>query len=87
MIVMVPILFVYNQLVQTLNCPRSLVTIVSAVYALGFAAIAVGLSMPSIGLDHKEPSPDRWLGWLVYWCVCVCWREMFECKASAVCQF
>jgi hypothetical protein len=67
MIVMVPILFVYNKLIQTLNCPRTLVTIVSMAYAACFALTAFALNIPGIGLDNTEPSQDRWLGWVVYW--------------------
>lgn len=67
MIVMVPILFVYNKLIQTLNCPRTLVTVVSMAYAAFFAMTAFALNVPGIGLSNTEPSEDRWLGWLVYW--------------------
>ncbi|KNC70126.1 hypothetical protein SARC_17351, partial [Sphaeroforma arctica JP610] len=68
MFVMVPVLFVYQRLINVLEQPHLIVSVVAGVYATVFTVIGIGLSIDALS-SPVESGPQNYFGWAVYWSI------------------
>jgi len=63
--VIIPLILIYSKLVD-LYSRHNLIYIICGIYATLFGIGSICLQLPTIGLENTDSSPDRLLGWILY---------------------